>query len=524
MAGQDYERVSLKTRWSKLDGARNSVLDRAKQCTELTIPSLLVDSAHTEDVKLDTPYQSLGARAVNNLASKLLVSLLPPNAPFFRFVPDKMAMLELEEQNPGSMTDVQDRLADIERALAAQIEREALRVPIFEALKLLVATGNALVYRDKDEGTRVFNLNNYVVKRSPEGKIKEILTKEVVNPSDLPEEMRGDADEDKDVELFTCVKWNGTNFDAWQEALDQEIPGTRGTFKLENLPYIPLRWTSIHNEDYGRGLVEQYLGDLRSLESLAMSIVEASAAAAKILFFVDPVGSTNISTVAKARSGSIVKGRAGDVSTLQMDKSHDLNIAYQTMNDIQRRLASAFLLNESARRDAERVTAEEVRLMAGELEDALGGIYSILTQELQLPLIKLLMLSSKVKFPDGLVEPVIVTGVEALGRGHDYNKLVQFAQTLQQLLGPEIFAQHTNVSAVIEQIGTSLGIDTAGIIKSEQQLQMEQQAAEEAQKQMMMEQVGQTGMMAAAQAGGESVGSGEGMAAMMQGVMQQQQG
>jgi len=74
--------------------------------------------------------------------------------------------------------------------------------------------------------------------------------------------------------------------------------------------------------------------------------------------------------------------------------------------------------------------------MAGELEDALGGIYSILTQELQLPLIKLMMLTSKVTFPEGLVEPVIVTGVEALGRGHDYNKLVQFAQTLQQLLGP----------------------------------------------------------------------------------------
>jgi hypothetical protein len=40
------------------------------------------------------------------------------------------------------------------------------------------------------------------------------------------------------------------------------------------------------------------------------------------------------------------------------------------------------------------------------------------------------MLTSKVTFPEGLVEPVIVTGVEALGRGHDYNKLVQFAQII----------------------------------------------------------------------------------------------
>jgi hypothetical protein len=511
----EMEQVSLKSRWTKLDGERSAVLDRAKQCTELTIPSLLVDATHTEEVTLSTPYQSLGARAVNNLASKLLLSLLPPNAPFFRFVPDKLAMMELEEQEAGSMAQVQEKLADLERGLAAQIEREALRVPIFESLKLLVATGNALIFRDKGDGTRVFNLNAYCVKRSPEGKIKEILTKEQVRADDLPEGMSKDATEDKAIDLYTAVKWNGTKYDVWQEALDQEVPGTRGTYSDKNLPYLTLRWTSVHNEDYGRGLVEQYIGDLRSLEALAMSIVEASAAAAKVLFFVDPVGSTQISTVAKAASGAIVKGRASDVSTLQMDKSHDLNIAYQTMNDIQRRLASAFLLNESARRDAERVTAEEVRLMAGELEDALGGIYSILTQELQLPLIKLMMLTSKIKFPENLVEPVIVTGVEALGRGHDYNKLVQFSQTLQQLLGPEIFAQHTNVDAVIEQIGTSLGIETKGLIKSKEQIQMEQQQA-------MMQQLSQQGMGAAAESGGKAAG--EGLGGPMAAQMAQQMG
>lgn len=496
----EENQVSLKNRWTKLDGERSAVIDRAKQCSELTIPSLLVDNeSHTEDTRLDTPYQSLGARAVNNLASKLLLSLLPPNAPFFRFVPDKIAMMEIAQQGEGKLTEVQERLGDLERALAAQIEREALRVPIFEALKLLVATGNALVYRDKNDGTRVFNLNSYVVKRNPEGKLKEILTKESIRRDDLPEGMDKDGDQEKPIDLFTIVKWNGKSFDVWQEALEQEVPGTRGTYTDKNLPYIPLRWTSIHNEDYGRGLVEQYLGDLRSLEALAMSIVEASAAAAKVLFFVDPVGTTNIATVSKAQSGAIVKGRAGDVSTLQMDKSHDLNIAYQTMNDIQRRLASAFLLNESARRDAERVTAEEVRLMAGELEDALGGIYSILTQELQLPLVKLLMLSAKVKFPEGLVEPVIVTGVEALGRGHDYNKLVQFSQTLQQLLGPEIFSQYTNVDAVIEQVGTSLGIETDGLIKSAEQIQQEKAAA-------MMQQLSQQGMGAVAESGGKAAG------------------
>jgi len=499
MEEQAQAQLSLKTRWSKLDGERTSVIDRAKACAELTIPSLLVDTSHTETSDLATPYQSLGSRAVNNLASKLLLSLLPPNSPFFRFVPDKAAMLEMSQGDPAVIEQVNEQLADIEQALKAQVEREALRVPLFQALKLLVATGNALVYRDKKGNTRVFNLNSYVIKRSPEGTLQEVMTRELVKAIDLPEGLGDIADPDKDIELYTIVKWNGKNFDAWQEALDQEIPGTRGTFKKETLPYIPLRWTAITGEDYGRGLVEQYLGDLRSLEALQMSIIEASAAMSKILFLVNPVGSTKIKKLTETPSGGFVYGNANDVTTMQVDKSNDLRVAYEVSNDIQRRLSAAFLLNESARRDAERVTAEEVRLMAGELEDALGGIYSVLTQELQLPLVKLLMASSKIKFPPDLVEPVIVTGVEALGRGHDYNKLVQFSQTLQQLLGPDIFSQYTKVDAVIAQIGTSLGIDTAGIIKSQEEIQQEQAMAQE-------QQLAQQGLGAMAQNAGAAAG------------------
>lgn len=477
---EQTETVNIKTRWSKLDSERTSVVDRAKRCAELTIPTLIVDTSASENDNYDTPYQSLGSRAVNNLASKLLLSLLPPNSPFFRFVPDKIAMLELEQSNPGASQTVNKQLADIEVALKTQIEREALRVPLFHALKLLVATGNSLIYRDKQGKTKVFNLNNYVVKRSTNGVVQEIITKESVSPLDLPEGMQKEkATDNKDVDLYTMAKWNGKKFDVWQEALEQEVPGTRGVYDRGNLPYIPLRWTAVHGEDYGRGLVEQYLGDLRSLEALSMSIIEASVASSKILFLVNPVGQTQMKHLAKAPSGSFVRGTANDISTMQVNKGNDLQIAYQVSQDITRRLAAAFLLNESARRDAERVTAEEVRLMAGELEDALGGIYSILTQELQLPLVKLLMAGSKIKFPEDLVEPVIVTGVEALGRGHDYNKLVQFSQTLQQLLGAEIFAKYTNVDAVIAQIGTSLGIETKGLIKTQEQLQQEQAAAQE---------------------------------------------
>ena len=66
--------------------------------------------------------------------------------------------------------------------------------------------------------------------------------------------------------------------------------------------------------------------------------------------------------------------------------------------------------------------------MAQELENSLGGIYSILTQEFQLVYLKrrmhMMVRAGKApKLPDNLVKPKIVTGLQGLGRGNDRNKL-----------------------------------------------------------------------------------------------------
>ena len=152
----------------------------------------------------------------------------------------------------------------------------------------------------------------------------------------------------------------------------------------------------------------------------------------------------------------------------------------------------AFLLNSAVQRNAERVTAEEVRYMAQELETALGGVYSILSQEFQLPLVKLLLArlertGKMPKMPKDAVKPQIVTGIEALGRGQDLNKLSQFLQMLQPL-GPQIIAQNLNVDDYIDRLGASLGIDTGGLVKTLEQKAQEQQAVQMAQEQALTQQ------------------------------------
>ena len=484
----------VKARYDRYKGEREEYLRRGREASLFTIPSLLPEQDHSSTSELFTPFQSIGAEGVNNLSSKLLLSLLPPNAPFFRLVVDNA---ELEALLSEKRSEAEEGLAKIERMVMQEIEVRGLRVPISEALKQLIVAGNVLIYLPPEGQIRVFRLDRYVVKRDSMGNPLEIITKESLSPLSLPErakEVITDPESEnptKDLELYTCVRWTGKNWKVHQELEGQIVPGSEGSFTKTKTPFIALRFTHMDGEDYGRGYVEEYLGDLKSLESLTQSIVEGSAAAAKVLFLVRPNGTTRIKTLAESPNGAIVTGDDNDVSSLQLGKSQDFNIAQQTIQMLQTRLSRVFLMNSSIRRDAERVTAEEIRMARQELEIALGGVYAILSQEFQLPLVDILMqrMSKEKKIPklpgEGL-KPLIVTGVEALGRGEDLNKLGLFLQSLAPL-GPEAM-QNLHISDYINRLAGSLGIDTNGLIKTEEEKAQEQAQAMEQQRSQMQDQ------------------------------------
>lgn len=119
--------------------------------------------------------------------------------------------------------------------------------------------------------------------------------------------------------------------------------------------------------------------------------------------------------------------------------------------------------------------------MAADLEQSLGGIYSILSLEFQRPLAYLLLKQQKIELPKGMMDVVIVTGVEALGRNLELDKLRQFNGLLQELGSPELVLQRMNIDAYISKIGNALSLDTADLIKTNEQIQGEQQAQQEQQ-------------------------------------------
>ena len=74
-----------------------------------------------------------------------------------------------------------------------------------------------------------------------------------------------------------------------------------------------------------------------------------------------------------------------------------------------------------------------------------------------------------------------MTGLQGLGRGNDRNKLIEFITTVAQALGPDVMRQYVNVDEAVKRLATSIGIDTANLVKTQEEIQAEQQAAAQQQ-------------------------------------------
>ena len=498
-----------RTRYDKLTGNRTQFLDVAVQCSKLTLPYLIKnDEGRSTHIKLDTPWQSVGSKCVVTLAAKLMLALLPPQSTFFKFQIKDDALGD--DFPPEVRSEMDLSFAKLERMVMDSISASSDRVTVHQAIKHLVVGGNALIYMGK-EGLKHYPLNRYVVERDGNGNVIEIVTKEIINRSLLPQELQdierttpnhaGDtgggigARNEEDVDVYTRVKLKGNKWVWHQEAFDKLIPGSQGKAPKDASPWLVLRFNSVDGENYGRGRVEEFLGDFRSLEALSQAIVEGSAAAAKVIFTVSPSSTTKPQTIAAAGNGAIVQGRPDDIGVVQVNKGADFATAAQLMQDLERRLLDAHLVLNV--RQSERTTAEEVRLTQLELEQQLGGLFSLLTVEFLIPYLnrKLLTLqrSGEIpRIPKDYVNPTIVAGINALGRGQDRESLTQFITTIAQTLGPEAMMQFINADEAIKRLAAAQGIDVLNLVKSMETQQQESQQQQEAAQQMeLTKQAGQ---------------------------------
>ena len=506
--------MTAKSRYDYLSSDRSQFLTEAEDAAKLTLPYLI--SGHEENTKgmkqLNTPWQSVGAKGVVALASKLSLSLVPPQTSFFKLQLDESQLGQ--EFPPGVKSELDLSFAKIERTILDAIAASDDRVVIHQALQHLVVAGNALIFMGKD-GLKLFPLNRFVIERDGNGNVIEIVTKERINKklieNQIPEEVLYSEEEgpessidettgDKEeCDVYTHITRDNNRFVWHQEVFGNELTGSKGKAPVETTPWLPLRFNTVDGEAYGRGRVGQFIGDLKSLEALSQALVEGSAAAAKVVFVVSPSSTTKPQTLASAGNGAIVQGRPDDIGVVQVGKTADFQTAYQLMATLEGRLNEAFLILSV--RDSERTTAQEVQMTQMELEQQLGGLFGLLTIEFLVPYLnRKLSVFQKTgeipKIPKGMVKPIIVAGINSLGRGQDVQALGNFLTTLAQTMGPEAIQQYINPDELIKRLAAAQGIDVLNLVKSMQEIQQERQQNQ--QQAMQMEQMKQAPNMAKA--------------------------
>lgn len=262
----------------------------------------------------------------------------------------------------------------------------------------------------------------------------------------------------------------------YQEAYGVEIDGSRKTYADEDdLPYWFAPWLLHEGEDYGRSYAEDYEGDLQSIDGYEQIMQEGGAAAARFITLIRPGGVTNKRAYEKARNGAVLTGDANDITVPVTNKQADFNTAEVRVGKLEERLARAFLLNSAVRRDAERVTREEIRFVAQELEDQLGGVYSNQTILLQGPYLRkkigiLTKLRRITRVPKKAVSLTVITGSTALGRQAEVEPLITFLRLVMEIAGPQAVPQFVNLSQAFKRLAIGLTLDQDGLVLTEEQI------------------------------------------------------
>lgn len=494
--------MTAASRWGQLDADRRSFLTRCEAYASYTLPKLCpLDGATQNNTEQRHDWQAVGAQAVNHLANKFMLAAFAPSRPFFRLDVAEDLMAQYIEMG-ATETEIAEAMSVGERKAIKILDGTASRPKMYEATKHLIVTGNVLLILGKDS-IRIVGIKNYVVKRNVEGKPIEIMTRDNVLFDELTPDVQaylrtrgitGKAGCQQKVDLYRWIKYNAETGDMQmtQHVDNFDLPAKfGGKWPEERCPYRPLTWDLSDKDDYGTGLVEDYAGDFAGLSALSKAQIEAAILASQFRWLVNPGGITQPEDLERSENGSVVPGSANDISIVQSNKAADLAAVQAIGSEYISRIGRGFLLGTAVTRDAERVTAEEIRMQATELESSLGGVYSRLAVDFQTPMAYWLLDKAKLSIKGQKVKPIIVTGLDALSRNGDLENLKLWLSDMGAVTTlPPALQQQLNMREIAVELAAGRGIQSSRFMKSQDQVAQEKEAAMQQQANMAASDAG----------------------------------
>lgn len=472
-------------RWAELHAQRQSFIVRCEKYAALTLRKICLPNGYDQNNnQLNNDYQSLGAQCVNHLSNKLMLALFAPSRPFFRLDPGNKLQAQLNDAQVAS-DELGQALAAAEAKAVRLLDQRAIRPKMYEAVKHIIVTGNALMILDGKP--RVLGIKNFCVKRAPDGTVLEIMVLDKVHGQTLDKDAKAaliktGTDLNCVVEHFRWIKRTESgDYKMEQWVKDQRLPQEfNGKWPEDKLPYRAITWDLADSDDYGTGLVEEYANDFSALSMMSEATVQAAILAAEFRFIVNPAGQTRVDDVNNSRNGSALPGNKGDIDILTSNTGQNLQTNLALAEQYITRIGRGFLMQSAVTRNAERVTAEEIRLTAEELETALGGAYSRIAVDIQVPMAVWLMDEAGQSLRGKDLTPTIVTGLDALSRTGDRDNLVLFIGDVSSLseLPPDLRGR-MKLTPIIAAFAAARGLLSGTYLLSEAEFAKQQQVAQQ---------------------------------------------
>lgn len=496
---QEYERTA-KQEFDSQDGNRQPMLDRFERLAQLTLPSVFTCKEYkAEQDQLTNGFTSLGGQCVTHLTNKLMNAMFAPSRPFFRLGLDDETLKQIADSLGVDVGVITDSLAAGERSAMAELEREGCREALYEGVTNLVAVGNVLMDMSGDDLLFV-SVRDYVCRRNSKGVPTHIIIRECVRFDDLEADAqtqyvgeRGACPNHKELHTYKQIKLvKGMYRESfWVEDVnlgDKYV----GKYKPENLPYRCLTWRLPLRQHYGVGRVEEYANDLATNDGLSEAQADGAILASQFKWLVSPAGQTRPEDLAGGQNGAVIPGVEGDVALQYANIGQQLQTVLAISQDYQRRLGAGFLLSSAVTRDAERVTAEEIKIQVMELESSLGGVYSRLALSIQAPLAQWLLRKAKVNIKGTKIKPTVITGLDAISRNGDLERMRAFLSDVTQLdqIQPPTRAK-LNENNIVSDMAAGNGVDKGRYVlpPDQQQANTNQQDVENLGRQAASNQV-----------------------------------
>jgi len=487
----------IKQRWASLKETKSPYVDRGEKYSEVSLRYIMPPEGDTSSEEVQRDFSSVGADNVNTLANKYMLTLFPPNKSFFKLQPNitKQTIEHIGITN----AEMDVMLTQAEREARWRLEKRHGRPALIDAIKHLIVVGNALVYYPEEGNIQMYALDQYVVNRSMDGTITEIITEDKKSLGSLEKELREEVmsamDYDPDIDihktnvsLYTYIRVDEENTDNLiiEQSVEHAPINEPFSIQKDKNRWIPLVWQQTRREHYGRGLVEDHYGSFWAISVLSEAIVTGAAVMSDIKFTVKPSSMLDVVTLNSAKSGTYHMGEPDDIAAIGTDKAKDLQFIQALIEKYEKLLGKAFLSLSSQIRDSERTTAEENRMRAQELEQAHAGVFSSLCMELQYPLAVLLLDEFDLSLAGSGIDLVVVSGLDAMGRVSDNEKLLQLFNDLSTLNNiPESVLPIFKFIDVVKALANGRDVDVNKIIKTDKELQAEQQAQAQAQEGQM---------------------------------------